>query len=123
MRTTYAVLLCVLLVLVSACTPKVNDPADVQAIKKSVDDYVKAVNAGDAGAVAALMTDKTVYSIPNAADLVGAEAIRPLFQAIFSQFKCEFSALVADVRVTGDVAVARGTWTQKLTPNDQRQLH
>ena len=48
MKTTYAVILCVLLLLVSACAQKVNDPADVQAVKKSVDDYAKAVNAGDA---------------------------------------------------------------------------
>ncbi len=53
MKTVYAVILCVLLLLVSACAQKVNAPADVQAIKKSLDDYAKAVNAGDVdGAVA-----------------------------------------------------------------------
>lgn len=119
MRTVYAVTLSVLLLLVSACAPKVNDPADVQAIKKSMDDFAKAVNAGNAGAVAALMTGKTVYADLNIPVLVGAEAIRSLWQTAFDQFKYEFSVPVEDVRVTGDVAVARGTWTLKATPTAQ----
>jgi uncharacterized protein (TIGR02246 family) len=119
MKITYAVILCVLLLLVSACAQKVNDPADVQAIKKSVDDYVKAVNAGDAGAVAALMTDKTVYADLNVPVAIGADAIRSQSQAFFGQFKTEFSAPVEDVRVTGNLAAARGTWTIKLTPKAQ----
>jgi len=119
MRTAYAVILSVLLLLVTACAPKVNDPADVQAIKKSMDDFVKAVNAGDAGAVAALTTDKTVYADLNVPVAVGAEAIRSLWQAAFDQSKYEFSVPVEDVRVTGDVAVARGTWTVKHTPKVQ----
>lgn len=119
MKTKYAVILCVLLLLVSACAQKVNDPADVQVIKKTVDDYVKAVNAGDAGAVAATMTDKTVYSLKNVPVAVGAEAIQSLSQTVFSKFQREFSAMVEDVRVFGDLAVTRGTWTQKMTPRAQ----
>lgn len=34
MKTAFAVTLCVFLVLVSACAQKVDDPADVQAIKQ-----------------------------------------------------------------------------------------
>ena len=119
MKPTYAVILCVLLLLVSACAQKVNDPADVQAIKKSLDDFVKAVNAGDAGAVAALMTDKTVYAVPNAPVVAGAEAIRSLWQAFFDRLKYEFSSSTEDVRVVGDLAVARGPWAMKATPKAQ----
>ncbi len=119
MKATFAVILCVLLLLVSACAQKVNDPVDVQAIKKSMDDFAKAFNAGDAGAVAALMTDKTVYADLNVPVVTGAAAIRSLNQAFFDQFKAEFSAPVEDVRVSGDLGVARGTWTVKLTPKAQ----
>ena len=42
MKTTYAVILCVLLLLVSACAQKVNDPADVQAIKDTGSAWDKA---------------------------------------------------------------------------------
>jgi len=119
MKTIYAVVLISVALLVFGCAQKVNDPADVQAIKKSMDDFVKAVNAGDAGAVAALTTDKTVYADLNVPVAVGAEAIRSLWQAAFDQSKYEFSVPVEDVRVTGDVAVARGTWTVKHTPKVQ----
>jgi uncharacterized protein (TIGR02246 family) len=119
MKTTYAVILCVLLLLVSACAQKVNDPADVQAIKKSSVDFAKAFNAGDADGVTALMTEKTVYAAPNVSVAVGKEAIRSYWQTLFSQFKAEFSAPVEDLRVVGDLAVARGSWTVKLTPKAQ----
>jgi len=119
MKTNYAVCLCVLLLLATSCAQKVNDPADVQAIKKSADDFVKAVNAGDAGAIAALMTDKTVYADLNLPVAVGGEAIRSLNQAYFNQFKAELSMPVEDVRVVGDLGVARVTWTLKSTPKAQ----
>jgi|MudIll2142460700_1097286.scaffolds.fasta_scaffold51369_1 uncharacterized protein (TIGR02246 family) len=121
MKTIYAVSFCVLLLLVSGCAPKVNDPADVQAIKKSMDDFEKALNAGDAGAVAALMTDKTIWADANVPVAVGAEAIRSQWQPFFGQFSLEFSGPVEDVRVTGEVAVARGTWTMKATPKAQNE--
>ena len=119
MKTTYAVILCVLLLLFSACAQKVNDPADVQAIKTFVDDYVKAVNAGDAGAIAAMMTDKSVFADPNVPVAVGKEAIRSLNQGYFDQLKAEQTAPVEDVRVVGDLAVARGTFTWKAMPKAQ----
>jgi uncharacterized protein (TIGR02246 family) len=119
MKTIYAVILCVLLLMISACATKVNDPADVQAIKNAMDEYVKAVNAGDADGVAALMTDKTVYADLNLPVAVGKEAIRAQTAAFNSQFKFDFSVPVDDVRVIGDLAVARGSWKVKLTPKAQ----
>jgi ketosteroid isomerase-like protein len=119
MKTIYAVVLISVALLVFGCAQKVNDPADVQAIKKSMDDFVKAVNAGDGGAVAALATDKTVYADLNVPVAVGPEAIQSVWQAAFSQFNFEFSVPVEDVRVIGDVGVARGTWTAKHTPKAQ----
>ena len=80
---------------------------------------MKAVNAGDAGEVAARMADKTVYADLNLPAAVGADAIRALSQAGFDLAKLEFAAPVEEVRVAGDLAVARGTWTAKLTPKAQ----
>jgi ketosteroid isomerase-like protein len=66
------------------------------------------------------MTDKTVYALPNAPAVVGAEAIRSLWQAVFDQANYEFSNTVEDVRVAGDLAVVRGTWiTNKATAKAQ----
>jgi uncharacterized protein (TIGR02246 family) len=119
MKTAHAAILCLLLLLVSGCAQKINDPADVQAVKKSVEDFAKAVNAGDSAGVAAVMTEKTVYADPNVPVAVGADAIRTLWLPLFEQFKMEFNVPVEDVRVTGDNAVARGTWSLKFTPKSQ----
>ncbi len=116
MKTAYAVALALLLVLSSACAPKVNDPGDVQAIKKSFDDYTKAVNAADADGVAALWTEKAIFAENHMPVSVGKEAIRSLQAGSSSQFKLDFAGAVEDVRVIGDLAVARGTWNMKLTP-------
>jgi uncharacterized protein (TIGR02246 family) len=116
MKATYAVILCVLLLLVPACARKVNDPADVQAIKKSMDDFAKAINARDANAVAALMTDKTVFAHLNAPVVIGKEAIQEMAQAFFDQYDFQFGLEVADVQVAGDLGVARGTATRKWIP-------
>ncbi len=119
MKTMYAVTLSVLLLLVSACVQKVNDPADVQAVKKIVDDYAKAVNAGDASAIVASTTDKTIFAYPNSSGFVGKEAIRSAHQAFTNVAKAECSVPVEEVRVAGDLAIARGTWSEKVTPNAQ----
>jgi ketosteroid isomerase-like protein len=119
MKSTFAVTLCVLLVFFSACSQKVNDPADVQAIKNNLDDYAKAVNAGDVEGILAGMTDKAFYAVQNVPAAVGKEANRSLYQTFFSRGKADFTLAVEDVRVAGDLAVARGTWKLTQTPKVQ----
>jgi uncharacterized protein (TIGR02246 family) len=115
MRTIYTVILCVLLLLVSACAQKVNDPADVQAIKKSMEDFTKATNAGDADGATSSMTDKTLFADDHESVLVGKEAIRLSNRSYFNQFKTDLSVPVDDVRVVGNFAVARGTFLNNVT--------
>jgi len=113
------VTLCVLLLLVSACAQKVNDPADVQAIKKSMDDFAKAVNARDADGVASFATDKTIWADNHAPAIIGREAILKSHQSFFNESKPDLSTPVEDVRVVGDIAVARGTYTNNVTEKAQ----
>jgi uncharacterized protein (TIGR02246 family) len=111
------VLVVLLLSLLSACAPKVNDPAAVQAITKVADDYAKAFIARDADAAVAQMSESMVYSDINVPALAGKEAVRKMHQDFFAGLKTvEFTVPVADVRVTGNLGVARGTWTARLTP-------
>lgn len=104
------------LAIASACAPKVNDPADVQAVKATVAAFGAAMNAGDAAGMAAMMTDKTIYADNHFPVAVGAAAVTAMYAATAGQFNTEFQVPVDEVRVTGDSAVARGTWTIKLTP-------
>ena len=76
MRFVGSVILALLLMATGGCSQKVNDPADLHAIGKSLDDYAKAMNAGDTDGVAALMTDKTFYAHLNVPVAVGRDAIR-----------------------------------------------
>ena len=114
MKTTYAVVLCTLLLLVSACAQKVNDPADVQAIKDTVPAFDKAYNAGNAEAFASgFSTADAIKMNPNQPALVGKDAISASLQKFFDQYTSEDHNVAEDVRVSGDLAVARGTWEEK----------
>ena len=65
MKAVSSVLLVFALVPLSACAPKVNDPADVQAVKQTMEAYTKGIVAKDAPASVAMMTDKTAYFEPH----------------------------------------------------------
>ncbi|MBE3063552.1 MAG: nuclear transport factor 2 family protein [Spirochaetes bacterium] len=119
MKTTFSVMLLSVLVLLSACAPKVNDPADVQAITQSMNEYFTAVIAGNVPASVAMLTDKTGYYEPHMPAMVGRDAVTKFHQMIFDQFTIEMNAPVVDVRVVGNLAVVRGTYTQKLTPKTE----
>jgi ketosteroid isomerase-like protein len=116
MKTIPIALLALTVALAAACAPKVNDPADVQAVKQGVEAFAKAMNAGDAEGLVAVMTDKTIYADNHFPVAVGKAAVQPKYAAQFSMFNTEFQAPVDEVRVVGDTAVARGTWNIKLTP-------
>ena len=119
MKTVLSLVLVLALVPLSACGPKVNDPADIQAVKQLVEAYGKAVNAGDAEGAVAMMSDKVIYADNHFPVAVGKAAVQSLVAAQNSMFKTEFQVPVDEVRVAGDIAVARGTWAIKLTPKTE----
>jgi len=116
MKRTSSVLLVLALALASACAPKVNDPADIQAVTQTVEAFAKAFNAGDAESLVAMMTDKTVYADNHFPVAVGKAAVKAMYEAQFSVFSAQFRAPVDEIRVVGDSAVSRGTWSITLTP-------
>ena len=119
MKTIVSLLLVLALVPLAACAPKVNDPADIQAVTQTVEAFAKAMNAGDAEALVAMMTDKTIYADNHFPVAVGKAAVQAMYTAQFGMFNTEFQAPVAEVRVAGDTAVCRGTWKIKLTPKTE----
>lgn len=115
MKTLPSVLLVSALVLLSACAPKVNDPADIQAIKDTQPAFDKAWNAGNAEAVMAIYAAEAIRMEPNLPAHVGQQANRASFQKYFDQYVSEGNYIAEDVRVSGDLAVARGTFAGKET--------
>jgi ketosteroid isomerase-like protein len=116
MKTTLPVLLVSVLVLLSACAPKANDPADVQAVKQTMEAYTKGIVAKDAPASVAMMTDKTAYFEPHMPAMTGKDAVAKFHQMLFDQFDVEMTTVVAGVQVEGGLSIMHGTFTNKLTP-------
>jgi ketosteroid isomerase-like protein len=116
MRTTSSVFVVSLLMLLSACAPKVNDPADVQAVKQTVEAYTKAILAKDGPASVAMMTDSTAYFEPHMALITGKDMVAKFHQMLFEQFDIAMTPVVVSVQVEGNLATMHGTFTQKLTP-------
>jgi len=118
MKKVSALALVLALALASACSPKVNDPADAQAIKELMDGYFKAANAKDSAALDAVLTDKTILFQPHMKPLVGKEAIGRMHQAFLAAFDTDAKGPATEVRVAGDLAVAYGRYEETITPKD-----
>jgi len=97
--------------LFSACAQKVNDPADVQAIKNLYVEFDKADMANDtAWFTSAYFLDGAVRMPPNEAMLTGKEAISKQIQMDHDKNTpvSEVSS-VDEVLSSGDLAIARGS--------------
>jgi uncharacterized protein (TIGR02246 family) len=116
MKIIYVMAIAFLLLLLSACARKVNDPDDIQAIKEASAAWDKAWNAGNVESLLALYTDEAVAMPPNQPLSVGKEAMRTANQKYFDQFREDNRSIVEDVRVSGDLAIARGTQVTITTP-------
>jgi uncharacterized protein (TIGR02246 family) len=119
MKTISSLVLVLALALASACAPKVNDPADVRAIRELMDGYFKAASAKDSAALDAVLTDKTILFEPHMAPLVGKDAIGKMHQAFLDNFDTDAQGPAAAVRVAGDLAVAYGRYAETITPKDR----
>jgi uncharacterized protein (TIGR02246 family) len=118
MKTSCPLTLVLALALASACAPKVNDPADIEAIRQLMDGYFKAASAKDSSALDAVLTDRTILFQPHMKPLVGKDAIGRMHQAFLSAFDADAKGPATEVRVAGDLAVAYGRYEETITPKD-----
>ena len=101
-----------------ACAPKVNDTADVEAIRQLMDGYFKAANSKDSSALDAVLTDRTILLEPHMKPLVGKEAIGTMHRAFLAAFDTDAKGPAIEVRAAGDLAVAYGRYAETITPKD-----
>ena len=118
MKSVYAVTLCVLLLLVSACAQKVNDPADVKAVNDLLAGFSKAVMAKDAAFFeSTYYRDDAIRLQPHGVPIKGKEDIIKSFKDGYANYTYDgFTLPVDEVLSSGDLAVARGTGTGTSTP-------
>jgi ketosteroid isomerase-like protein len=118
MKSIYGVLLCVLLLLVSGCAQKVNDPADIKAIKDNLDAFNKAEMANDvAWFTSKCYLENSLRMPPNRGPLVGKDEIGKALQASYDAYNSiKQDSAADDIWSSGDLAVARGKFTWNATP-------
>ncbi len=98
---------------------KLDVEADVAAINELVDNYTANINSGDLEQWMSLWTEGGIEMPPNTPAVVGKENIRARMEPFFDQFKWEMTNTVEEVRVDGDLAFARGNYTERLTPKEE----
>lgn len=113
-----------LMLVATSCQQRIEEVAvetpgtDVAAIKATLAEWMRLYNAGEFEAlVSTFYAEDAVLMSPDRPAHVGREAILRTYttSAASSDERCDTS-VVDDVRVSGDLAVARGTDTGTTTP-------
>ncbi len=107
-----------MLLFVSACAQKVNDPADVKAVKDLLAGYPKAdMNKDVAFFESTYYADDAIRLQPNGAPVKGKEEIVKWTKNNFANYTpTDILCPVDEVLSSGDLAVARGMYTGTSTP-------
>jgi len=92
---------------------------DMTAIDRVRDTHVAALNAGDAHGWAALFTDDGVQMPPNMPANTGRTAIEGWSTGFLGMFAVRFALSVDEVRILGEWAFERGTYTITLNPKPE----
>jgi ketosteroid isomerase-like protein len=87
---------------------------DVEAITRATQDWVAAFEAGDLSGSTKPLTDDAVLVPPHEPEVAGRNAYEVWARGMLAAVEIdEATATVDDVRVAGDWAVSRGTWSMK----------
>ena len=117
MKKTSIALLALTVACAAACAPKVNDPADMQAIKDTGPAYDKFANASDAASLASeFYAPDGIRMDPNQPASAGTAAIRATLEKSYAQSTENVRNVIDDVRVAGAFAMAKGTFEGTSTP-------
>jgi len=89
---------------------------DITAIKEIFNQYTFACNTGDLDLWISLWTDNGIQMPPDTPARIGKEQIREKMKPLFDQFIIRIPITIREVRVAGDLAFSRGTYTLSTTP-------
>lgn len=120
----FSAMICLAIGLFPGCAPESKPPieevpnveADIAALKAATEEWDVAWNSQDLEKLLSLYTEDAVRMPPNEASVVGNEAIRASIQRSFDEFTSEGVSTVGDVRVSGELGYARGTFEATNTP-------
>lgn len=95
---------------------KVDEKSDIAAIEDVASQYGVALNTGDLDLWISLWTDDGIQMAPNAPAVFGKEQLRAKNENIFAKFNFKAVITNKEVKIAGDMAFIRGTYTLSLTP-------
>jgi uncharacterized protein (TIGR02246 family) len=90
--------------------------ADITAIKKIYNQYTFAAETGDLDLWISLWIDNGIRMPPDTPAQIGKEQIRARMKPLFDQLIIKIPITCKEVRVAGDLAFSRGTYTLSTTP-------
>ncbi|MDH5450096.1 MAG: SgcJ/EcaC family oxidoreductase [Candidatus Bathyarchaeota archaeon] len=90
--------------------------ADITAIKEIWNQYTSACGTGDLDRWISLWTDNGIQMPPDTPARIGKEEIREKMKPLFDQFIIKIPITSKEIRVAGDLAFSRGTYTLSTTP-------
>jgi uncharacterized protein (TIGR02246 family) len=93
-----------------------GNKADLAAIKETLRKFAVAVNAGDFEGWISLWTDNGIQMFPGAPARIGKEQIRAGMKPAFDQFILKMVITNEELRVSGDLGFARGTYKESMVP-------
>ncbi len=118
MRAPYMVGALLTAALITGC--QTSTTADEEAIRAIGPAWDAAYNSRDATAMAAIFSEDAVRMNPNQEANQGREAIRAAYVAEWESgtWAADSQSEISVVIISGDLAVARGSWTGTATPTD-----
>lgn len=109
-------LLALLILATIGCTPNVDNPSDIAALKEKAAMWDKSFNASDTNALAdGYYAENAILVNQSAPPSVGTVAVRKSFDNYFAQSKGESRSTVEDIRVSGNLAAVLGTYDEKTS--------
>src|SRR5260370_40792803 len=90
--------------------------ADIEAIKRALQQWAAAINARRVDSVLDLVSDDVVFSQPLGPTYAGKAAVHWLYRAAFRTYDVNERLQYDDIRVVGTLATVRVTERITLTP-------
>jgi len=99
-----------------ACAARANVQTDEQAIRALLDGFGRAATAGDVETLMGYYVAEPAKLGPGRPPMEGASAVRSMFTTTLETAAFKTELVPHDIRVSGDLAVARGVQTGTATP-------
>jgi uncharacterized protein (TIGR02246 family) len=89
---------------------------EVEGVRSWFEAYTDAINDGVLDRWAEFVADDAVIMPPDEPPIIGMEAIRPQYAAVFNAYSFDFRGGLQEVAVSGPLAVVRASIAETLTP-------